>query len=314
MSFASDSAREYPGGARGLALPLAPARVAALLVIATRPRQWLKNLFVLAPVLFTGRVGEPTLLLRALAAAACFCGLSGAVYLSNDLCDRRRDALHPRKRHRPIASGKLSPAVAVLAAGFLVAACLAAASLLGGTFLLVATAYVVLMLAYSTRLKDLALADVSCIAGGFVLRALGGGVAIAVPLSQWLLICTALVSLFMALGKRRYELQSLSDDAVAHRPALRKYNAPLLDQLISVTATGSLVSYLLYCVLSETARAHEGLLLTAPFVAYGLFRYLYCVYRKGRGGSPEDVIFKDKVFLGIGAAYGLVVVAVMYWI
>jgi 4-hydroxybenzoate polyprenyltransferase len=150
------------------------------------------------------------------------------------------------------------------------------------------------------------------ISGGFVLRAAAGCAAIAVPISPWLFICTALVTLFLALGKRRHELSRLSDTASQHRPVLRKYNEPFLDQMISITTTACLVSYLLYCVLSETASKHEGLLLTAPFVAYGLFRYLYCIYRKGRGGSPEDVLLKDKVFLGVGVAYGLAVVLVMY--
>jgi 4-hydroxybenzoate polyprenyltransferase len=314
MPLGSDSASPGQGGALGLALAFPPTRLAAFVLRAMRPRQWLKNLFVLAPVLFTGKVGDPELFARALAAAACFCGLSGAVYLINDLCDRRRDARHPVKRKRPIAAGQLAPAAAALAAAGLVVGCLAAAACLNGRFLLVAAAYVVLMLAYSTSLKNVVLADVLCIAGGFVLRALGGAAAIAVPLSQWLIICTSLVSLFMALGKRRYELRCLENAGAGHRPVLRKYNEPLLDQLIGVTTTGSLVSYLLYCVLSETAQAHDGLLLTAPFVAYGLFRYLYCIYRKGRGGSPEDVIFKDRIFLGTGAAYGLAVFFVMYLI
>jgi 4-hydroxybenzoate polyprenyltransferase len=289
-----------------------PGRLAGLVLKAMRPRQWFKNLFVLAPILFTGKLGDLYLLARALAAAGCFCGLSGAVYLVNDLCDRRRDALHPLKCKRPIASGALPAVTAGAAAGLISAGCLAGAALLSAPFLLVALCYVVLMLAYSTALKNVVLADVLCIAAGFVLRAVGGGAVIAVPISPWLLICTALVSLFMALGKRRYELRRLSDAAVHHRPVLRKYNEPLLDQLISMTTTASLVSYLLYCVLSETALAHHGLLLTAPFVAYGLFRYLYCIYRKGRGGSPEDTLLKDKIFIGTGVAYGLAVIAVMY--
>jgi 4-hydroxybenzoate polyprenyltransferase len=293
-------------------LALRPGRLARLVLKAMRPRQWLKNLFVLAPILFTGKLGNLYLLVRALAAAGCFCGLSGAVYLINDLCDRRRDALHPHKRKRPIASGELTAGAASVAAGLLGVGCLLGAALLGVPFLATALCYVVLMLAYSTVLKNVVLADVLSIAAGFVLRAVAGGAVIAVPISPWLFICTALVSLFMALGKRRYELRRLSDAAVHHRPVLGKYNEPLLDQLISVTTTGALVSYLLYCVLSENALAHHGLLLTTPFVAYGLFRYLYCIYHKGRGGSPEDTLLKDKVFLGTGVAYGLAVILVMY--
>jgi 4-hydroxybenzoate polyprenyltransferase len=287
---------------------------ARLLVRAVRPRQWLKNLFVLAPVLFTGKANEVALLLRVVAAAACFCGLSGVVYLVNDLMDRKRDALHPVKRHRPIASGALSPFIASLAAVVLGTGCLVGAAVLGGPFLIIASAYLVLMLTYSIGLKNVVIADVLSIAAGFVLRAAAGCVVIDVPISPWLYSCTALVTLFLALGKRRHELSRLTDKAVEHRPVLRKYNEPFLDQMISITTTACLVSYLLYCVLSETAARHQHLLLTAPFVAYGLFRYLYCIYRKGRGGSPEEVLLKDKVFLGTGVAYGVAVVLAVYFV
>jgi 4-hydroxybenzoate polyprenyltransferase len=300
------------GASPGLAAGLPLVGTARNLLVTLRPRQWVKNLFVLAPLLFTGKAGDAALLARALTATACFCGLSGVVYLFNDLLDRKRDALHPVKRHRPLASGALSPAAAVLAALALAAACLAAAAALNGPFFAVALVYLVLMTAYSTALKNVVIADVLSIAAGFVLRAVGGCQAVAVPISPWLYICTALVTLFMALGKRRHELSRLSDVAARHRPVLRKYNEPFLDQMISITTTACLVSYLLYCVLSETAARHEGLLLTAPFVAYGLFRYLYCIYRKGRGGSPEDVLLKDKVFLGTGVAYAVAVALVLY--
>lgn len=283
-----------------------------LIVKAMRPRQWLKNLIVLAPVLFTGEAGNPRLLGKELAAALCFCGLSGGIYLINDLCDRRRDALHPSKRRRPIASGALSVPVAWTAALTVLTASLAGAAALNPSFLLVAVVYVLLMLGYSLGLKNVVLADVLGIAGGFVLRAIGGGVAIGVPISQWLFVCTALVTVFMGLGKRRHELGQLRSAAAAHRPVLKKYNEALLDQLISITTAATLVSYLLYCILSETGGKHTGLLLTAPFVAYGLFRYLYCIYRKGKGGSPEDILFKDKVFLGTGVAYGTAVVLALY--
>jgi 4-hydroxybenzoate polyprenyltransferase len=309
-------ATESPAGQAG-APPVraggrSPGRTARHLLVALRPRQWLKNLFVLAPILFTGKAGDVALLARALTATACFCGLSGVVYLFNDLLDRKRDALHPVKRHRPLASGALSPATAIAAAVVLTSVCLAAAFCLNAHFFAVAFAYVTLMAAYSTSLKNVVIADVLSIAAGFVLRAVGGCEAVAAPISPWLYICTALVTLFMALGKRRHELGRLSDSAARHRPVLRKYNEPFLDQMISITTTACLVSYLLYCVLSETASKHEGLLLTAPFVAYGLFRYLYCIYRKGRGGNPEDIVLKDKVFLGTGVAYGIAVVLVVY--
>jgi 4-hydroxybenzoate polyprenyltransferase len=277
-----------------------------------RPRQWVKNLFVAAPLLFTGKAGDVGVATSALLAMVCFCGLCGAVYLINDLIDRKRDALHPLKRRRPLASGALQPAVAAVAASGLLLACLAGAALLNARFLIMACLYVGLMIGYSTTLKNVVIADVLCIAAGFVLRAAAGCEAMAVPISPWLFICTALVTLFLALGKRRHELSRLHDLAASHRPVLRKYNEPFLDQMISITTTACLVSYLLYCVLSEAAGKHHALLLTAPFVAYGLFRYLYCIYRKGRGGSPEDVLLKDKVFLGTGVAYAVAVVVAVY--
>ena len=158
----------------------------------------------------------------------------------------------------------------------------------------------------------MAIADVLCISAGFVLRAVAGGVVIDVPISRWLFICTGLVSLFLALGKRRHELNCLKDSAGSHRPVLQNYNQPFLDQMISVTTAACLVSYLLYCVLSETAAHHPLLLLTAPIVAYGLFHYLHSIYCKGSGGSPEEILLKDKVFLAIGIAYAVAVFIVMY--
>lgn len=295
-----------------LPLPWRGVRPAVMLLTAMRPRQWPKNLFVLAPLLFAAKAGDLFLLARAAAAAACFCGLSGATYLINDLCDRRRDMFHPVKRHRPVASGAIAQNTAGMAAAGLIGGCLAASAMLGPAFLLSCVAYVVLMLAYSASLKNVVLADVGAIAAGFVLRVVAGGVVIGVRISPWLFICTALLSLFLALGKRRYELNRLEGTAGSHRPVLRKYNVPLLDQLISMTTAACLVSYLLYCVLSETAAEHQGLLLTAPFVAYGLGRYLYCVYRKDKGGSPEDIVLTDKVFLGNGFLYGLAVFLILY--
>jgi 4-hydroxybenzoate polyprenyltransferase len=312
MLFSSKRLMRTGPATQGEAGRLRPGRLAALSLIAMRPRQWIKNLFVLAPIVFTGKLGDPHLLLRVLAAVGCFCGLSGAVYLVNDLFDRKRDALHPVKCRRPIASGQLPPWAAVVAAAAVTLFCLISAAALNERFLAVCVGYVVLMAAYCSWLKNVALADVGCIAAGFVLRAVAGGAVIDVPISKWLFICTALVSLFLALGKRRHELGRLKEGATGHRPVLGQYNKPLLDQLISVATSSCLVSYLLYCVLSETAATHPHLLLTAPFMAFGLFRYLHCIYLKDGGGSPEDIVLKDKVFLGTGAAYAASVLFVMY--
>jgi 4-hydroxybenzoate polyprenyltransferase len=287
-------------------------RSAALIGVSLRPGQWGKNLFVLGPLVFSENVGNPALLGSALAAFVCFCVLSSAIYLMNDLVDRHRDAFHPEKRNRPIASGALPAVSAGVSAVVLIGCCLGVAGFLGATFLGVTCLYLVLMLAYCLVLKNVVIADVGSIAAGFLLRTFAGGAAIEVRLSEWLLICTALLSLFLALGKRRYELNKLGEQAIRHRPVLAQYTNPLLDQLISITATACLVSYLLYCVMSPTAAKHSGLLLTAPFVAYGLFRYLYQIYRHEKGGSPESLLLSDKSFLANGCCYVGSVFLVMY--
>jgi 4-hydroxybenzoate polyprenyltransferase len=311
MAVAQQRARAWRRSARAALSAPRLARGASLIVTALRPQQWLKNLFVLAPLFFSAKLGDLHLLGRALLAAACFCGLSGAAYLINDICDRRRDAIHPLKRSRPVASGALSVEIAAGVAIVLAVGCLVFSAALGEAVLFLAGSYLVLILAYSFALKNIPIADIASIAAAFVLRAAAGAAAIAVPVSAWLFICTALVSLLLALGKRRWELLRLTTLAHEHRPVLRKYNQLFLDQLISITTTACLVSYLLYCVLSTTAAQHGGLLFTAPLVAYGLFRYLYFVYRKGKGGSPED-LFTDPVFLGNGVLYGISVVLVLY--
>jgi 4-hydroxybenzoate polyprenyltransferase len=267
-----------------------------------RPQQWTKNGFVFAALIFSLKVFDVPLLLRTLAAFAVFCFLSGAIYLLNDVSDYAEDRVHPKKSKRPIASGRLSRRTGLAAAAVIGGASLAAAALLGRPFFLAAAAYAALQAAYSLRLKHVIILDVFLVAAGFVLRVVAGGLAIDVPLSHWLLICTTLLALFIALSKRRHEIVLLEDAAASHRPILREYSAYLLDQMISVVTASTVIAYCLYTVSPETTAKFgtANLIFTMPFVLYGIFRYLYLVHQKGQGGSPEEMILRDKpLFLAV---------------
>jgi 4-hydroxybenzoate polyprenyltransferase len=286
------------------------ARYFQLLLVSMRPRQWVKNAFVFAPLAFTDSLLEFSHVVQATVGALCFCGLCGGTYLINDLLDRHSDVLHPGKRRRPVASGALPPRAAWPAAIGMIAFGMVGAALVNVPFLALACAYTVLMLAYSSHLKNVVLIDV--IAAGFVLRVVAGAVAIMKPVPVWLLICTALASLFLALGKRRSELTGLRRRSVRQRRVLNDYTLPLLDRLIAVTAVSCLVCYFLFCVLSETAAQHPWLPLTVPIVGHGLIRYRYQLYRKHRGESPEDILFQDPVLLTNGLAYLMAVLLVIH--
>jgi 4-hydroxybenzoate polyprenyltransferase len=252
--------------------------------------------------------------LRALLAFLVFCGLSGAVYLVNDLADLAQDRLHPRKRLRPLASGALSPGTARLAAAVIGAASLGLSVLLGRPFSVLALLYVVLNLLYSFRLKHVVIVDVIVISLGFVLRAVAGAVAIDVAFSTWLLVCTLLLALFLALAKRRHEITSLLDGAADHRRALAEYSPYLLDQMISVVTASCLVAYAFYTLAPETVEKYrtDRLAWTIPFVLYGIFRYLYLVHRKEQGGSPTDILLTDRPLLLDVALWAIAILAIVY--
>jgi 4-hydroxybenzoate polyprenyltransferase len=281
-----------PAAPRGL-----PAGGRAVLV-SLRPRQWIKNVFVFGGLIFAQKLFTPSAWI-ALAAFTVFCALSGAVYLLNDVADRERDRLHPSKRLRPIASGRLGVPAALAVAVGLVAASAAAAVWISAPFALVAMAYVALLAAYSAWLKHLVIVDVLTVASGFVLRAVAGALAIEVAISGWLIICTMLLALFLALGKRRHECLTLEGAAARHRPILSEYSAGLLDQMIAVVTASTVTAYALYTMSPEiVARFHTQLLpVTLPFVLYGIFRYLYLLYRRQLGGSPSDVLLGDRALL-----------------
>ena len=289
------------------------------LVVSLRPAQWTKNLFVFGALLFGQRGTVPAFLDRvaigqALAAFAVFCALSGVVYLVNDVADREHDRLHPLKRNRPIASGAVSPGLAIATAVVLGAAALAAAYTLRPAFALVSLTYLVLLSLYSGLFKHLVILDVITLATGFVLRAVGGAVAIDVPISHWLLILIMLLALFLALSKRRHELVLLADGAGSHRPILQEYSPYLLDQMIGVVTASTLVSYVIYTISPETVQKfHTDYLgLTLVFPLYGIFRYLYLVHQKDGGGSPSDMLQNDRPLLACVALWAVSVAAIIY--
>jgi 4-hydroxybenzoate polyprenyltransferase len=288
-------------------------RTLLALLVSLRPRQWVKNLFVFAGVIFSQQLLTP-LAWTALGAFAIFCGMSGAIYLFNDVADAERDRLHPTKRLRPIASGRISPATASVVGGLLLAGSLAAAFRINVPFGLGALGYAILLLAYSAWLKHLVILDVLTVAAGFVLRAVAGAVAVEAEISGWLLICTILLALFLALGKRRHEYRSLARDASSHRPILAEYSEGFLDQMISVVTASTVTAYALYTMSPETvAKFHTRLLpLTLPFVLYGIFRYLYLLYRRDLGGNPSDLVVSDRALLVDALLWMLATFAIIY--
>jgi 4-hydroxybenzoate polyprenyltransferase len=279
-----------------------------------RPEQWTKNLLVFAALLFARRLLDPAAVLQALAAFAIFCGLSGAVYLLNDVSDREADRQHPVKRHRPIAAGHVAAPTAVAWALVLIALGLSVAFWLQTSFGITAAAYLVLQAAYTRVLKHVVILDVMAIAFGFVLRAVAGGLVIGVPISDWLVICTILLALFLGLTKRRHELTLLAAGAAGHRRILEEYDPYLLDQMIAVVAAATLVAYIIYCLSPETTARFgtHWLVLTVPFPIYGLFRYLYIVHRKDGGGNPSEMLLTDRPLLSCVGLWGVTVVAVIY--
>jgi 4-hydroxybenzoate polyprenyltransferase len=269
---------------------------------------------VFAALAFSKHLFERGPLLRSLLAFALFCALSGAVYLLNDVADVERDRRHPVKRARPIASGALAVRTAVMIAVGLGLAALGGSWLLGPAFLASAASYLVLNLLYSFWLKEVVIVDVLAVSLGFVIRAVAGGVAIGVAVSDWLLICTVLLALFLTLSKRRHELTSLSGAASNHRAILAEYSPYLLDQMIGVVTASCLMAYAFYTTADETRQKFETdrLAWTIPFVLYGIFRYLYLVHQKEKGGSPTDVLLTDRPLLAAVALWAAAVVAIVY--
>jgi 4-hydroxybenzoate polyprenyltransferase len=298
-----------------------------VLVISLRPRQWTKNLAVFIGIIFARRLFSPPSFERAALACVVFCLVSSCIYLFNDLLDLENDRRHPTKRLRPLAAGKLPVVWAIATIGVLILACSGITLLifnvrpdrhdlyanLGGANLLFAltiVAYLVLMALYSIRLKHVVLIDVFIIAAGFALRILAGAVVIPVYISPWLYMVTCLLSLFLALSKRRHELTLLRGQAGDHRQILREYSIPMLDQMITIVATATIMAYSLYTFEGNTG--DHRLLITVPLVLYGIFRYLYLVYMRMEGGSPEEVLLRDRHILGTVILCTILIILVLY--
>jgi 4-hydroxybenzoate polyprenyltransferase len=264
---------------------------AAAALVAMRPRQWTKNLLLFAGIIFAAKLGDPARWLAAVTAFVAYCAASSAAYLVNDVRDAESDRLHPVKRSRPIARGELSPQVALALAGALALAAVVLAGMLGPMSLACLAAFVALQAAYSLGLKAFELVDVLAIAGLFVLRASAGAIAVDVRISEWLLLCTFLLALFVALGKRRAELGL---DGVRVRPALDGYSVALVDQLLGIVAAATIAAYTGYALAAHDTR---WLVATVPLVVYGLFRYLLLLHRRGLGEEPESLLVEDLPLL-----------------
>ena len=310
--MARDIHKTLPGTANSSGTPVRVIRHA--LLVSLRPEQWTKNLIVFGALIFGGELFEATSVARAGGGFLAFCALSSAGYLFNDVIDRGADRVHPLKSKRPVASGALLVPVALGAAATLGLMGLGGAWELRPSFGFIAAGYVALLGLYSTWLKHIVIVDALTIAVGFVLRAIGGAIVINVPISPWLLVCTILLALFLALSKRRHELVLLADGAGGHRRILDEYNPYLLDQMIAVVTASTLMAYSFYAISPDTAEKFgtDMLSLTIPFPLYGIFRYLYLVHRKEGGGNPAEILLADRPLLLCIGLWVLTVVVVIY--
>jgi 4-hydroxybenzoate polyprenyltransferase len=301
-----------PGGAVQTARAGVLATGKALLK-TMRPKQWTKNVVVFAPLIFDEKLFQPPLLARTTVAFALFCLISSTVYIINDLADIEKDRLHPKKRQRPLASGVLSPATAVAAAIVFILISIPIALWLDGGFSLILFSYLLLNVAYSFYLKHVVIIDVLVIAAGFVLRVAGGVAVVGVErFSPWLYLVITLGALFLGFGKRRHELLLLEDGADAHRAILAEYTLPFLDQLIALVTSTMVIAYSLYTFSAPNLPANHAMMLTIPFVLYGLFRYLYLIHVKKEGGAPDELLMSDKPLLATGVLWVVTVILVLY--
>jgi 4-hydroxybenzoate polyprenyltransferase len=290
-----------PQPARLVQLPQRRSTARAV-VVALRPRQWTKNALLFAGIVFAAKLGDWTRWLEAFAAFAAYCAASSAAYLVNDVRDADADRAHPVKRSRPIARGELGPRTAYLIAAALAAVAVALVVPLGWPSLAFLAAFCALQAAYTARLKHVVLIDVMTIAALFVVRAAAGAAGVHVRISPWLLLCTALLALFLALAKRRGELVLVGAQSTPGRPVLEGYSLELVDQLVSVVAACTVIAYSLY---TFTARDSKALMATIPFVVFGVFRYLLLIHRQDLGEEPEEILLRDRPILACIAAWAV---------
>jgi 4-hydroxybenzoate polyprenyltransferase len=275
-----------------------------------RPRQWTKNLLVFAALIFSIKISNPDMLYRTILGFILFCLVSSCVYILNDFVDREADKQHPEKKHRPMASGAINPYIAIWLGLCLLTLSLTAAFFFNHAFGFVLIAYFVMNVAYSLKLKHVVILDILIIASGFVLRAVGGGLMINLPLTPWFIMCTMLLALFLAISKRRHELYLLKSAKGLHRQVLNFYSLELLNQFNSIVTTLILVSYALF---TFTSGHTLYLMWTLIFVIYGIMRYLYLIQMEGKGGKPEKVLLEDKHILVTVMLYALSVIVILVY-
>ena len=279
-----------------------------------RPKQWPKNVFIFTALVFVEQLFTPVPLLKTIAAFTLFCLMSSTVYLINDVADIEKDRQHPTKRLRPLASGQLKPSVAIAAAVLIPLVTLPLSFLLAPYFGLIALAYLLTMIFYSFVLKNMVILDVLTVAAGFVLRAVAGAVVISVPISPWLYVCTTLLALFIGISRRRHELVLLAENANEHRASLNEYSLPLLDQMIAVVTSATIIAYSLYTFSAPNLPPNHAMMLTIPFVLYGLFRYLYLIHVENKGGTPEEIFLSDLPMMMALGLWALAVIAILYFL
>jgi 4-hydroxybenzoate polyprenyltransferase len=284
------------------------------ILVSMRPPHWVKNLFLFAALIFSGRLLYLDDFLLTLVGFFLFSLGSSGIYLINDVADIEKDRLHPEKSSRPIASGALSVTTALVAAIFLLLLTLVGGFFINSHFVLVAAAYIFINIIYSFYLKNIVILDVMSIAISFVLRVVAGAAIIGVPSSEWLILCTLLLSLFLGFAKRRHELLVLEQKAIEHRAVLEHYSPYFLDQMTAIVTASTVMSYALYTISDETVKKFntKDLIYTVPFVLYGIFRYLYLVHQREEGGNPTKILLTDLPLILNVLAWVLVCVYVIY--
>lgn len=311
MSQGKDPAALQPGVEHPA--DASPARQLAALVRAMRPRQWVKNGFILVPLVFDIKLTSVPHVLAVVAGVLLFSLMASAVYLINDLADIEADRAHPVKRLRPLPSGSLGRPLAVGAAVLFPLVALTLGAALNLWFAIILAAYLLLQLAYSYGLKHVVLLDAMAIAAGFLLRVAAGYVlADATRFSPWLFMFTAMLALFLAFAKRRQELVLLNSGANNHRAILDQYTIRLLDEIILIVTAMTIVTYALYTFSAENLPPNHTMMLTTPFVLYGIFRYLYLIHVRGEGGAPEEVVFRDRPLQLAILLWGASVILALY--
>ncbi len=283
------------------------------ILLSLRVRQWTKNILLFAALIFANQADQISLIIRCITGFVLFSFCAGSIYIFNDIRDREQDRCHPVKKNRPIASGALPLATAWGAFLILAALSLGLSFLFSAPFGFCLLAYFALQILYSGFLKHIVIIDVFAVSFSYLIRVVAGALLVGVVISNWILICTILLALFLALSKRRHELVLLESSANQHRVILDEYSPQLLDQMISVVTAATLIAYTIYVLDYQTSGSFNGMILTIPFVLYGIFRYLYLVHMKKSGGQPEEILLTDLPLLADVILYGMVVVLIMYF-